>query len=1472
MRGLAMFLVLSMPGAVANAASPNLLENSGFEFFSVRGKTADGWGGSAPNGGTFDVDTAVFHSGAAALRFVVPDSVPVSWHTMQRGAGPLKRGATYTLSGWVRTENVRDGVGAYLSLSFFDGADKRLAFNDSPSKLTGTTDWTRITATGQIPDGASEMRVLPVLHGHGTVWFDDLQVEEGSAATDYQPAAADAERKVKDEADAGVAVEWLKGLPARPVGHARIAVLDMAVTPADFAPVAPDTASRACPSSVPALVTALSAAGHAAFAVSPEQLANTHFLDPAQIDVLVIPSGDLFPIPAHAALVEYLRSGGAFVSMGGYAFDRPVVGVDGKWSDPGALPIPDAPTTAVFGAGLEGWKPSTDRPEPPVLQAIEGPGGATGFELSTPNLIGWDTVISPPVAGTLPADWSVLRFWAKGDAQTPSMWIEWSETDGSRWHKAIRLGTEWTEYKVPAGELTYWQDNPSVGRGGTGDRFRPVQASRFQFGVAGDVAEKGRSHRVLISGLSVQADPLAALRVTAPHINTRWARIRDALWPEPEQIGVFDSAFTLDRVASTRAAAGQAVVAEFALNAPLAGYSATAMLGLNGHGFGPNRARWLPLLDCVDAFDRPRGHAGAMVHHFSGTYTGSSWAVFGVTNHDLFAAGSPALDKVLVPVVESLLRRLYVHESDTNYACYRPGESVTFRTRVSNYGREAQRAEVRFVVTADGAAVPAATLAKPIELNPGDTVTVENPWPLPEAPSDFYRVSTELWLNGARIDVEEGAFVVWSAAVIERGPRFAKDGTRFLVDGRPQFLMGCQTYWGQNGSVTARCPLGFDRDYRQMRDSGLRWTRCFVPFKTEEDKRISDAMVQLAQKYGIVFYHTPNLHNTAAPAELAEQAKTAREIAARYRDVPGMAVDICNEPAFTPDEASLVTAFGKPGKAKGDWQDADVTAFWWCMTNSQRAWASVNCAAFHADDPARLVSVGWSQGWVPMKDPIIASLDLDFTDRHYYGKPGPFDAEVRDIDLRGLGKPFILGEFGAKDHPTFKAADPWGMGDDHESFDRRFLYQVHHAFGMGAALVSSWHWRDPMEGVFPCGIVHQTNVPRPTALLYRAMALTFGKLNRASVIPQVYVLLPDSSRQSGKRDDLIRAFHRASDLLVSCRVDFGLLPDSALDRLPVEAKALVYPVPFDPSDEVIERLTTFAEAGGAVYISGDISYDAQRQLTKRDRLRRLCGVEVDGEPTALPFGLPPVAGTLVPAAGSGLVAGEVRPLLRLKLAGAEALGTCGAAPVVTRYRLGKGQVWFNVDPVELVLQEIAPHQRALYQAFLNAAGTPGVAVTPDNPDLRVFRVPGEDADGWVLQNGGAAVEAAVGGFTVELPADGYAFLLVGKDGGLRAVEAQGAVKREGRELVRVAGHAFVVASDDADLTTAREITVMPMTPGEVRIAVAGAGPAQAEMGEVRDGAWRCLAQVAVTQGDGQLVIPVAAECCREMIRVAAPAK
>ena len=75
-------------------------------------------------------------------------------------------------------------------------------------------------------------------------------------------------------------------------------------------------------------------------------------------------------------------------------------------------------------------------------------------------------------------------------------------------------------------------------------------------------------------------------------------------------------------------------------------------------------------------------------------------------------------------------------------------------------------------------------------------------------------------------------------------------------------------------------------------------------------------------------------------------------------------------------------------------------------------------------------------------------------------------------------------------------------------------------------------------------------------LLRHLLQEPFALFKAKSVTPSVYLVLPDEARMGGGRDAVVRAFHRAADLLVACRIDFSLLPDSLLDRLPKEAPAV----------------------------------------------------------------------------------------------------------------------------------------------------------------------------------------------------------------------------------------------------------------------------------------------------------------------------
>ena len=1127
-------LILVLAALLSCAAfARNLLTDTAFVQGGDAERLPPGWKKDFAAGVTCMVDADVRHGAEASLRITAGKGQRV-WNMLSHEVKGFRGNTPYTISAWVRTRDLESGALAYISLNCFAGT-KRLAANDSAQKLTGTRDWTRIVFTlPELPRGTQEIRFVFCLHGAGTAWFTQPQVEAGTQATEWAVSPEEAEKTARRARQAREAAAWLKARGLDATGLPRAAILDLGFGSGRNA--------FGCMSD-PAAFETLLAGVCRPVRISGDEACNPSILCRTAFDLLVVPTGSAFPADAADALVAFLSAGGRLLTCGGYAFDKPVVKIGGRWVAPQTA-VDDIPagTVPVALPPAAKWSSSSDASTKTVLADVTGPTGETGIRISTPSMAVWSTGVAPVnLKGH-----SVVSFRAKGDARTKAAWFELDERDGSRWHAKLELTESWKEFRLTPAQFSYWSDNPSVGRGSAGDYVDFEAVTCVSLGMAVDVVAAGDAHAVALCGLKAGTDPQRAVRcLRLPQINTRTATIRDAIHPKDTQIGIFDPSFELRDVATIEPAPGFAFPGAPGGATKATGLSAIAQLGVNGHGFGPNRCTWRPLLVCRDAARNLRGYAGGLVRHYAGTFAGSAWAFFGVDNVDLFAAGGRDAKTWTTGVVRAILAPVALHDTAAEYACYRVGETMKLRTRVANTAGTPFRGQVRFLLSDEtGARVFEQT--RDVEVAARQDTRVEIGWTVPAGTPDYLCLAAVLRATGADepLESEEGAVVVWNDNVLARGPKLVRDGLHFSLDGSTRFIVGSQTFWGQHGSVTASSPARFFDDFRQMRAFGLRATRCFLPFRTEKEKRDSDAVVQLAQRFGLALYHTPNLSNTRDAQTLAQQRATMAEIAARYRNVPGLLIDICNEPVM------------HEKTSRG-------------ATDAQRAWAKGNRDAAHAVRPDVPVSIGWSQGWAGgagTKDPQVASLDLDFTDRHYYGPPVKMVPELKDVDLRVLGKPLIMGECGAKNHPTFKSSDPWGMGDDDAGYDDRFRYLVSHAFGNGAAALLSWHWRDPMEGLFPCGLVHAGNVPRPTAFLYGRMAKAFGRLELAENSPDVVVLMDEDVRQrpGPERVRAIEAAHRVDAALMWWGANWSKVTSSMEQAIPAGVKLVIRPGQLSP--------------------------------------------------------------------------------------------------------------------------------------------------------------------------------------------------------------------------------------------------------------------------------------------------------------------
>ncbi len=285
------------------------------------------------------------------------------------------------------------------------------------------------------------------------------------------------------------------------------------------------------------------------------------------------------------------------------------------------------------------------------------------------------------------------------------------------------------------------------------------------------------------------------------------------------------------------------------------------------------------------------------------------------------------------------------------------------------------------------------------------------------------------------------------------------------------------------------------------------------------------------------------------------------------------------------------------------------------------------------------------------------------------------------------GKSFSVGEFGAKAHPT------WPLGGSFTTIEGGidwFLRVGHYALGMGASHIANWDWKDMSDCIFPWGINHPCDgVPKDILLAYRSQSMFFRDIQPKYEEPELYFLVPDSHRLGGQAKRLTEAIMNGIDLLLGCHVDFNVINEYSLHKLPESAKAIIYPVPFCPSDATYHLVRDFVREGGILYLSGDISYDEYRNRTRLDRLEELCGVRYLEEK------YPNISGSHEPG-----------PCIRVEPTTAEIVSRSDdGTPVIVTNSFGKGRVYYCADPIEFHADS-----PGVYRQFLDFADVKRIQV------------------------------------------------------------------------------------------------------------------------------------------------------------------
>jgi hypothetical protein len=187
---VAVVCVASAIGATA-VADDNRLKNPGGEEASKEDKSvpASWFAAHVPAEGlTMKLDDKVVRAGKASLfvgnTHAYPQATFNNW--AQRIEG-LAAGESFTLSGWVKTENAET---VSMCIQAWDEGGKNLVAFATTEAIIGTRDWQLIKTTPiTIPQSAKLIIVRAGLGGKGKAWFDELRFSPGDGARFPEPPA-----------------------------------------------------------------------------------------------------------------------------------------------------------------------------------------------------------------------------------------------------------------------------------------------------------------------------------------------------------------------------------------------------------------------------------------------------------------------------------------------------------------------------------------------------------------------------------------------------------------------------------------------------------------------------------------------------------------------------------------------------------------------------------------------------------------------------------------------------------------------------------------------------------------------------------------------------------------------------------------------------------------------------------------------------------------------------------------------------------------------------------------------------------------------------------------------------------------------------------------------------------------------------------------------------------------------------------
>ncbi|MBM4047876.1 MAG: hypothetical protein FJ279_22475, partial [Planctomycetes bacterium] len=646
------------------------------------------------------------------------------------------------------------------------------------------------------------------------------------------------------------------------------------------------------------------------------------------LDLLVLADARRLPVTAVDATTAYLRSGGKLIALGAPAFGELLLKTPSGWV------TKDRYSEAVFATlkpqpiafDLKTWRRNARDPKRQAA-IVEDPAEGKGCLKLSCDLEGWDGFTNA-VEKPFPDGHTLTTFWAKGDANTPQLSLEWRENDGSRWIATVEMTTEWKPYVLRPSDFLYWYDSPTKNRGGAGDRLNPQNAANLTLCLSSSHTPKARPgpHTYWIRDLATAADTgMGEADFHVPDI--------EGLCPSYKLHPLWESA-------SLRAGGDQRVLpASWTLATTIKGYSPNWRP--SGQGIDRGRSwRWLPVVESYDASGR---HRGALVSLMlgDGVLPNALWANVGVA--EPADALKPQLSDALIALAKAMSRGCFLLEGGTQYFSYADGEPIWWGAVALNAGREERRLTVRTTMTHPRQRMG---VRDDQTVAPGtrSTLNRQQRMGLGLYDREGYEVRTELFEGDVPLDSISHR-IEFLPTYRARKEDFARvQGSNFYVGEQKWFMLGIN-YWpnAQGGLPTVAYllrenydPAIVERDMAWMESIGINFlTGVQAPNPPDPEApgafRDLHDFLNRCHRHGMkVFYF---LHG-ANPLPKADIEKVKAHItAAGIKDHPAIfSWELAWEPIHSPGSNKRPMEFLKP-----DW-NAWVVERYGSVANAEADW------------------------------------------------------------------------------------------------------------------------------------------------------------------------------------------------------------------------------------------------------------------------------------------------------------------------------------------------------------------------------------------------------------------------------------------------------------------------------------------------------------------------------------------------------